>query len=94
MVDFILTNADGSVYSSKAVRGAKKQSLANLTQRHLPTNPALAAMLESFHAAMKDPEDEVLHLYQIRDSLKAVFFKDAQELLKIPKDDWSRFGAL
>ena len=45
---------------------------------------------------MSDPDDELVHLYEIRDALSTKFGseKAARNALKISYDNWSRFGQL
>ena len=95
-VDIRVTNADGVVYDSKAERTAAKRRLADLVQLHRPSSPALAAMLTSFGNAIRDPQNELVHLYEVRDALSAELGgkSDAIATLGLAASAWSRLGQL
>lgn len=95
--DFRVIDKDGNVIAdSKRERIEKKKSLADLIVSHRAKDAVLAALLGSYAAAIRDPNDELVHLYEIRDALVAKFDGDtaARRTLGISKPQWSRFGAL
>lgn len=95
-VDIRLTNADGTVYDSKAERIAAKRTLAELVQLHRSSSPALAAMLTSFGNAIRDPQNELVHLYEVRDALSVELGgkSNAIATLGLTPIAWSRLGQL
>jgi hypothetical protein len=96
-VDFQLRDKNGNIVSdSKRDRIEKKRSLADLVSAYRATDASLASMLRSHSAAVRDPNNELVHLYEIRDALSAKFGGDteARSALAISSADWSRFGQL
>ena len=96
MVDIRVTNADGVVYDSKAERTAAKRRLAELVQFHRPSSPTLTAMLTSFGNAIRDPQNELVHLYEVRDALSVAFGGKSNviAMLGLTSAGWSRLGQL
>ena len=95
-VDIRMTNADGTVYDSKEERIAAKKRLAELVQLHRSSNPALAAMLTSFGNAIRDPQNELVYLYEVRDALAVELGgkSNAIATLGLTSAAWSRLGQL
>lgn len=95
-VDIRMTSADGVVYDSKAERTAAKRRLSELVQLHRSSSPVLTAMLTSFSNAIRDPQNELVHLYEVRDALAAELGgkSNAVATLGITSAAWSRLGQL
>lgn len=96
-VDIIARDKDGNVISdSRRDRIEKKKQLADLTAKYRDNDAAAASMLNSYEAAVKDPEDELVHLYEIRDVLVKKFGSEesAYQTLGISKSKWKRLGVL
>ncbi len=96
-VDVRLIDKDGNVIAdSKRERIEKKKSLAELIAARRTKDTLLASLLQSHAAGVRDPNDELVHLYEIRDALSAKFGNDAatRTALGISRTQWSRFGAL
>ncbi len=53
-------------------------------------------MLRSYRAAVSDPQDELIHLFEIRDTLADRFGSQEEAIRKLPvsKTKWSRLGVL
>jgi hypothetical protein len=53
-------------------------------------------LLASYSAAVNDPANELVHLYEIRDALKKHFGgeSEAQKQLSITASEWKRLGHL
>jgi len=53
-------------------------------------------MLRSYDASVRDPNNELVHLYEIRDALSAKFGGEnsARTALAITSTQWSRLGQL
>lgn len=96
-VDLQVKDKDGNIISdSKRDRVERKKNLAELIAKHKPNDPQVAALLHSYHTAVTDPNNELVHLYEIRDALTKKFgnASNAQMRLAITKSQWSRLGAL
>jgi hypothetical protein len=96
-VDFVVTDADGNIVAdSKRERIEAENKLAEAIGRIRPTDPILGKLLDSFHAAVEDPDDELVHLYEIRDALSAHFGgrQKVQAALNISKSEWDGLGRL
>jgi hypothetical protein len=96
-VDTRLTDKNGNVISdSKQDRIEKKRSLAELVTTYRATDSVLAFLLRSYDVAVRDPSNELVHLYEIRDALKVRFGGDAaaKAALGISSPQWSRMGQL
>ena len=95
-VDFVVRDKDGKIVAdTKQERLDKQERLAERIGKY-QTDKTLAQMLKSYRRAVKDPKDELVHLYEIRDALSARFGKDkkAMRTLDINKKDWKIIGNL
>ncbi|SBT08345.1 putative ferric uptake regulation protein [Candidatus Propionivibrio aalborgensis] len=96
-VDFQVTDKDGNVIAdSKRDRIERKKSLAELVSAHRASDGLLGAMLRSYDAGVRDPNNELVHLYEIRDALSVKFGGEgsARAALAITASQWSRLGQL
>ena len=96
-VDTILKNENGEViHDSKAERINTKRLFADLVEKHKSTNPLAAHLLGSYHHAVTDPANELIHLYEIRDALSKNFGygKKARRMLGVSKNEWDKLGEL
>jgi hypothetical protein len=97
MVDFVLQDKDGNVVSdSKRERLDKQYRFANLVDKHRPLDATLDHLLKSYQQSVKDPNDELVHLYEIRDALSNKFgSKDAAiKALHVTKAEWDVIGKI
>lgn len=95
-VDLVVTDKDGNVISdSKAERKKKKRSFSELAEKYSLT-PFVRSLLDSYKSAVYDPDNELVHLYEVREAISFGLGGEAKtrELLNISKDDWSTFGRL
>ncbi len=96
-LDSVQNDASGAV-----VRDTKSERIADDTKfidsmtPKLAHSPQLMALLQSYKAAVEDPANELVHLYEIRDALSEHYGGDAEarQKLRITKTDWSRLGEL
>jgi hypothetical protein len=96
-VDVVVTDADGNIVTdSKRERIEAEKKLAEAIGRIGQADPILIKLLDSYRAAVEDPDDELVHLYEIRDALFAHFNCDARarSALGISYTDWKRLGKL
>lgn len=95
--DIIVRDKDGNVIAdSRKERIEKKKSIAELAAKHRTSNPVVVAILTSYQASVADPENELVHLYEIRDALSTEFGGEqtTRDILGIDKKEWNRFGYL
>lgn len=95
-VDLVEKDKNGNVVGdSRRDRIERKKNFAELVELH-SSDPIVVSLLSSYRAAVHDPEDELIHLYEIRDALSFHFIgeKKAREALGLSKSDWSRLGQL
>ena len=95
--DIRVIDKDGNVvHDSKRDRIEKKKSLAELVSTYLTADGLLTSMLESQSAAVRDPNNELVHIYEIREALSTKFGgeRGARSALGISCSDWSRLGQL
>jgi len=64
---------DGTVVDTRRDRTEHKHRLSRAAATHGPRNEALARMLRSYRSAIRDPEDEFIYLYEVRDTLASTF---------------------
>ena len=96
-VDFQITDRNGKVIrDSKRDRIEKKMSLAELVSAHRPGDSLLTTMLKSYGSSVHDPNNELVHLYEIRESLATHFGGEAtaRTALAVNVSEWSRLGQL
>lgn len=97
VLDVRVTDKDGNVlHDSKRDRLDRKRSLAELVTTYCPSDVLLETLLASYDASTRDPNNELVHLYEIRESLAACFGgeTDTRTALGLSASDWSRFGQL
>ena len=95
--DIVVTDRNGNVISdSRQQRIAKKKKWAELVQTYRPRDPLVQVLLDSHKAAVKDPANELVHLYEICDALGKHFGdrRAAQTALAVSRSRWSRLGQL
>jgi len=96
-VDIQIKDEDGNVIAdSKRDRIERKKRLAELISTYRPTDLLLDLLLKSQDAAVRDPNNELVHLYEIRDALSAKFGSESatRAALGIGSTPWSRLGQL
>lgn len=96
-IDFRHTDKDGNIISdTRRDRIEKKKSLAELVAAHKPNDPLVAALLNSYHTAVADPNNELVHLYEIREGITAKYGGEnaVRKVLNISSSQWSRLGQL
>ena len=95
-VDIKATDIHGKVVDTKRDRIEKKKSLAELVSTYSSTDTLLPSLLQSYNKAVRDPDNELVHLYEIRDALAKHFGGEsaARSALSISSSQWSRLGQL
>ncbi len=96
-IDLIVKDKDGNIVSdSRRDRIEKKKRFANLSARFASTVQVANSILRSYQAAVRDPDNELVHLYEIRDAVSKAFSgkKHACQTLGLSTTDWRRLGDL
>lgn len=96
-VDVVVKDKHGNVISdSRKERVEKKKELANLVESHFPKDPLLRSVLGFYNAAVSHPENELVHLHDIRDALSGQFGGEtaARTALGVSRKQWKRLGHL
>jgi hypothetical protein len=95
--DIIMKDKNGNVIvDSKRDRIRKKRELATLAKKYRGIDLTAASLLGSYKMALDEPNNELVHLYEIRDALSKRFRGAAAacNALDIPLEKWSRLGTL
>ncbi len=95
-VDLVQKDKDGNIIiDSRRDRIEKKRELAQLARLY-SSNIVAASLLASYQAAVNDPENELVHLYEIRDALSKLFKGEvpARKALGLGVSEWRRLGQL
>jgi hypothetical protein len=95
-VDILITDAAGNVTKDtrkERIDGRKK--LAQIAAAQI-SDPVANSILRSYSAAVNDPRNELVHLYEIREALSTHFGGDkkTQAALNVSDAKWRRLGAL
>lgn len=96
-MDFVHKDKDGNIlFDSKSERIRNKQLVAELAEKYCETNLVVKGLLSSYTAAVSDPSNELIHLYEICDCLSEEFGgkKAAIAALNIPNKEWRELGRL
>lgn len=96
-VDLIVKDKDGKIVSdTKRERLDKQSNFASLVEKHRSNDATLDHVLKSYQQSVRDPSNELVHLYEIRDALAKNFGskKTAISALGITTDEWDEIGKL
>jgi hypothetical protein len=96
-VDIVIRDADGNVVSdTKQERIDKKKWFAETAAEFRAKDKILDQMLKSYSASVSDPKNELVYLYEIRDSAVAKFqtSSNAKKILNITHKEWNLLGLL
>jgi hypothetical protein len=91
------TDAAGRVIvDTRSERVSKKRRLAELASSHRPNDSAASALLDSYGAAIDDPDNEFIHLFEIEEALACRFKGEeaAYRALQISRSRWKRLRIL
>lgn len=94
--DLKVTDAAGNVIrDTRQERIDRRMELARKAAAHI-TDPTVNSVLRSYSAAVNDPSNELIHLYEIRDAMSAHFGGEiaARAALGVSSSEWSRLGHL
>lgn len=91
-VDIVIRDANGNIVSdTKQERIDKKKWFAESAAKFRKRDKILNQMLRSYSASVYDPKNELIYLYEIKDSASTRFGNDskAKNLLNITHAEWS-----
>ncbi len=95
--DIVIADRNGAVIrDTKAERIAEETETLNLLVSKAGQHPTIRVVLQSYSRCVSDPDDELVHLYEVRDALSAHYGGEAlaRQALQIPKAEWKRLGVL
>jgi len=95
--DIIVKNKNGNIVAdTRRDRIEKKKELAELAEKYRSKDQVVESILKSYKSAVTDPDNELVHLYEIRDALSSRFAGkgDVRLILGISNSNWSRLGKL
>lgn len=96
-LSFKKLDKDGKViYDSKEEKKKRQAELLIKLQNALHSDELVKGLFESYKNAITDPDNELVHLYEIRDALLNRFGSKAEALkiLSIEGNDWSDLGRI
>lgn len=96
-VDSTVKDKDGNIVSdTKRERLDRQSKFADLVEKHRASDATLDQMLKSYQQSVKDPSNELVHLYEIRDALSKKFgSRNATiEALGNTSREWDEIGKL
>jgi hypothetical protein len=95
--DIIIRDANGNVISdTKQERIDKKKWFSEASAKFRVKDQTLNQMLKSYSTSVSDPNNELVHLYEIRNAASKKFAgeKNTRSKLAITKKEWSDFGLI
>jgi hypothetical protein len=96
LVEFRVMDKNGRTIADS--RGERVETIKRFREQVIPhtVDKLLPVLLQSYDAAVKDPNDELVHLYEIRDALSTKFGSEAnaKAALGIAHTKWTRLGQL
>jgi hypothetical protein len=96
-VDFFIKDKDGKILTdTRKERVERKKHFANVVEKYRGTDKTLDAVVNSYAAAVTDPNNELVHLYEIREAVAEKFGGEAfaRAALGVGKLSWSRLRQL
>jgi hypothetical protein len=92
----ITGDAAGNVVTDSKRNRVKEQEHFAILALKCTKDAVAHSLLESYNAAIKDPENALVHLYEIKDALTHKFGGEAKarSVLNIVQADWSRLKCL
>jgi len=96
-VDLIVQDQAGNIVrDSRAERIAQHNSTLSQLASKVRQSITLRSLLRSFSRSIADPDDELVHLYEIRDALSRHYGggQAARNALAIDRREWQRMGIL
>lgn len=95
--DVVVTDPNGKVIrNSRRERIERRKELVELVEKHRAHSPILQGLLNSLTCSIREPDNELVYLYEIREALSKKFGGEemARKVLNITRISWRRFGRL
>lgn len=94
--DLVSTDQHGKVHDTRRDRIHATKTLAEASVRYAATDQTARKMLESFNMAVRDPDNELVHLFEVWEALPKKFGNEiaAKNALGITTAARSRLGVL
>lgn len=95
-VDIIAKDKDGNIVGdTRRDRVMKKKHFADLAATY-SSDMVASSLLASYNASVNDPDNELVHLYEVREVLSKFFKgeKATRKVLSLSDTNWSRLGQL
>lgn len=95
--DFVVRDPVGNIVrDSKAERIAQHTASLDFLVPKLQQSATLRGLFDSYSRSIDDPDDELVHLYEVRDALSRHYGGEvaARDALRIGKAEWQRLGFL
>ncbi|MHB8111989.1 MAG: hypothetical protein ACYDHA_00825 [Bellilinea sp.] len=96
-VDFIHKDKDGNVLAdTRRDRIVHKEQFATLVEKYRKSDEVLESLLRSYDAAVRDPDNELVHLFEIKEAVQNKFGGEvpAMSALGISNNKFSRLRIL
>jgi hypothetical protein len=96
-IDIIVKDRYGNVISdSRKERKDLDEHFISLVGKYITKDTLLFKMILSYHKSVNDPENELIHLYEIRDALNEFFGSQTIAIAKlgISNNEWNELGKL
>lgn len=97
VADIVLTDSEGNIITdTRQSRIRLKEEFGRLAQLYGATDQLAKSLLYSYNAAVKDPDNELLYLYEIREALATKYGGENGicQLFGISKTEYGDFGKL
>jgi hypothetical protein len=93
--DIIVKNNEGNIVTdTRRDRIQKKKKLAELAEKYRSKDQVVESILKSYKSAVTDPENELVHLFEIREALSSKFGRATRATLGISMSNWSKLSML
>lgn len=96
-IDIVTRDAKGNVVTdTRAIRINKQKKFGGDVLRLLPNDPTLKQLLQSFDNALRDKDNILIHLYEIKEAISVEYGGEANAIAatNVTKTKWSRFGQM
>jgi hypothetical protein len=95
--DVVIRDAAGNIVSdTKADRLKRQKEFREKVSLLRPNDGTLRRILQSYNNALADPENILIHLYEIRDAIAVEYETEAaaKTAVNASSSDWSKFGRM
>lgn len=95
-VDLVYTDSYGVVYDTRKTRIHTAHDIGKLSARYASDDQTARKILDSFNTSLRDPQNVLIHLWEIWDALQKNFGdrNRTESVLKLPSNARARLGKL